>query len=304
MTPPRLVALSRSKCLFQKSQRSRIPSRHTSTSTTSSNIPPESPKFIDVPQPPQPQARPKPAIKGVLPVPRSIFPFGGVDKTTPEYLDAIAPERATTKDYASLPPDVRELMGWKTRQSETRRRNLREGLTELHQRKKRVDKQMTSRSLWKQAEHERKVHAPEREDERLTSPSVLQAMKEHSRFLPDPNRADRIAMKMARVRTREAEKVEERRSSLHTLYMNARDFIVTEADLNAKVDEVFDDEWFKVNEGFSIWDKEGYPDGVRDMLNAVNKTDSRSAVQHHSGHSQITRERLQRIAEELTGGKM
>jgi protein-tyrosine-phosphatase len=167
-----------------------------------------------------------------------------------------------------------------------------------------MDQKLSARSQFRQAEHIRKVQAPEREDERLASPTVLHFMKQHTQSLPDPNREQRITKKQEKLRAIEEEKKEERRNALHTLYMNARDFIVTEADLNEKVDQVFDDPWFKQNEGYSIWDKEGLPEGVTDMLGRLNKKSMKSAIEYNSGYAQITRERVQRIAEELTGGKM
>ena len=163
---------------------------------------------------------------------------------------------------------------------------------------------MAARSLFKQAEHERRIHEPEREDERLTNPSIIQALKRGStNHLPDPEREARVAKMKARFEAKEAVKAEERRNALHSLYMNARDFIVTEEALNAKVDEVFDHEWFRNYPEHSIWDKEGFPDTVQSML-SESSSGKRGNAQTTSGYIQLTKDRVQRIAEELTGGKM
>ena len=182
-----------------------------------------------------------------------------------------------------------------------RRRNLREGLVELRKRKTRIDKRVAAQSVEKKALYERAVHKPEREDERLTRPTVTTNMTPISlTHIPDPNRKERIALKKERVAAREQEKTEERRNALHSLYMNARSFIVTEEALDAEVDRVFDDPSLQ---GRSIWDRDGVPDSIKGLMNSANKN-SNNAIEQASGHIGITKRRVQRIAEELTGGKM
>ncbi|MCJ1414763.1 hypothetical protein MMC32_001091 [Xylographa parallela] len=283
-------------------QRSQILIRHASTASITVKIPPESPKFIDIPRAPQEYAYRKPHHKGVLPSPRQIFRPGKTDKSTAEYIAAVTPEPSTTKTYSS--PKDKALTDWRSRQAANRRQNLREGLMQLHQRKVRSDRRMTARSAFKQAEHERRIHEPEREDERLTNPSIIQALKRDSaNHLPDPDREARVTKMKARFEAKESAKAEERRNALHSLYMNARDFIVTEEALNAKVDEVFDHKWFRNYPEHSIWDKEGFPDTVQSMLSESNSS-KRGNAQSTSGYIQLTKRRVQRIAEELTGGKM
>ncbi|MCJ1413508.1 hypothetical protein MMC19_007614 [Ptychographa xylographoides] len=292
------VILASPRGVLNRLQYSWIPVRYATSSASAVHIPPESPKFIDVPQAPQEDACGKPYVKGVLPLPRQIFRPGKPSKAADNYIAAVTPEPTTSKTYNS--PAAKALADWKSRQAVVRRRNLREGLVELHQRKVRSDRQLAARSAYKQAEHKRRIREPEREDERLTNPSIIQALKpERVHSLPDPGREARVAQKKARFETKEAKKMEDRRIALHSLYMNARDFIVSEEALNAKVDEVFDDPWFKNNPEHSIWDREGFPDTVVNMLSDANKSRSGSA-----GYAQTTKDRLQRIAEEFTGGKM
>ncbi|MCJ1390624.1 hypothetical protein MMC18_003485 [Xylographa bjoerkii] len=279
-----------------------IPVRNASTASITVRIPPESPKFIDIPRASQEHAYKKPYYKGVLPSPRRVFRPGKTDKSTAEYIAAVTPEPTTTKTYRSQKDKA--LADWRSRQATLRRQNLREGLTQLHQRKVRSDRRIAARTEFNQAEHERRIHEPEREDERLTNPSIIQALKPgYTSNLPDPNREARVAKMKARFETKEAAKAEERRNALHSLYMNARDFIVTEEALNAKVDEVFDHEWFRNYPEHSIWDKEGFPDTVQSMLTQANSS-RRDNAQSTSGYIQLTKRRVQRIAEELTGGKM
>lgn len=102
----------------------------------------------------------------------------------------------------------------------------------------------------------------------------------------------------ARFEAKEAAKKDERRNALHSLYMNARSFIVTEEQLNKKVDEVFDDPWYQENPEHSIWDKEGFPNSAQSMvLDSVQAR--RGAVAR-----EVMKQRAKRLAEELTGGKM
>ena len=213
-------------------------------------------------------------------------------------------EPTSKKDMTSIDPSTKDYVEWKARSAAARRRNLREGLVELQHRKQRIDRQLAARSAFKQAENYRALHQPEREDERLTNPSITRTLtKGYLANIPDPNRWPRILRKKAKVKSKETRDMEERRNALHSLYMNAREFIVTEAALNAKIDEVFDDEWFKNYPGRSIWDRENIPHTVQSLLNEANRSGIK-AVQHNAGYAHITRQRVQRIAEELTGGKM
>ena len=267
-------------------------------------IPPESPKFIEIPQLPQRQGFGKRPVKGVLPVPRQIFPKKGPDKTSTDYLANVTPDPTVVKDFSSADPSTVNFVQWKARSAATRRTNLREGLVELKYRKEKIDRQVAARSAYKRAEHDRAIHQPEREDERLTNPSIIQAMTPGYLANPaDPHREERLARQKARVEHKQMVEREERRNALHSLYMNARTFIVTEDAWKSKVDQVFDDEWFKRNPDRSIWDKEQFPDTVYKLLDEANQGGSK-ALQHNEGYAHITRKRVQRIAEELTGGKM
>ena len=274
---------------------------------TKRSIPPESPNYIDVPKSVQPQAIYKPFVKGVLPVPRQIFRPGDPDKTSPEYLAAVTPEPLPPKKKSTPNEAHAGFIKWKAQQAASRRQNLRESLVELRHRKEKIDKRVATRSAKKIAEHERLVAEPERDDERFTAPSVLQSMSPSSRGrLPDPNREARIAAKKANFAALEAAKQEERRNALHTLYMNAGNFIVTEEHLDRVIDEVFDDNTQFANDsknGLNIWNT-GFPETVQEMLNQANRTSGGKAIERNQGYGPVTKERMKRIGEELTGGKI
>lgn len=192
-----------------------------------------------------------------------------------------------------------------------RRRNLREGLVELHHRKQRTDRQIAGRSAYKRAEHDRLGRQEKPDDEQLTDPTITTATKQFQKgILPDPDRLTRIEQKRAAIEAKALEKQEERRDALHTLYMNARSFITTEDQLQTAIDEVFTLEpnpgWYNsasgTKEAESVWNL-GVPETVQQMLGKVNKT-GRKAMEYNEGSSKITGERVTKIAEELTGGKL
>lgn len=304
-----MLPLATSRCL-QGSLRThtaiQVLSRSFTSSSTYNVIPPESPKFIEVPRLLQPQAPTKPRIKGVLPVPREIFPPGSKDKTSLEYLAAVTPEPPGEKDVSLEDRTFSDYVTWKKLQAAKRRQNLREGLVELRNRKRLSDRQIAARSEYRRAEHEQLIRQPEREDERLTNPTITQALRLlKTKSVQDPDHEARIAEKRARVAEKEAEKVEERRNALHSLYMNARGFITTEAQLRAEVNRVFDDvsQWSTAEtQGRSVWNL-GSPESVQQKLKRLNRTGD-NALDYSQGYAVLTKKREKRIQEELTGGRM
>ena len=146
--------------------------------------------------------------------------------------------------------------------------------------------------------------APGREDERLTTPTHVLDLQQLLKGNPiDPNREERLAHKRANLARHEQMKQNARLNDLHTLYMNAREFIVTPAQLDAAVDEAFgpEDNPVRFQNQQSIWG-EGKPASVQDMLNSANGVSGRAVS--GAGPLEASRARIKRIAEELTGGKM
>ncbi|KAL8724815.1 MAG: hypothetical protein Q9166_007740 [cf. Caloplaca sp. 2 TL-2023] len=314
MPPPRLHTatcpyLLSSKC--QKAPQSRLFST-TSTSHRPS-IGPESPNFIHVPHAPQPDAYCRPHIKGILPIPRRIFPLKNKaiaeEKTSPSYLAATTPDPSHRTLKAPKPedPSTRRLVEWKSKISEHRRRNLRESLVELKERKAKIDNRLEARRAAKERERTRSLNAPTPADEKYTAASVLQSSLPSRNGLQDPDREARIAQKRANFEAHDAMKKAERRNALHTLYMNARYFIVTEEKLTEAVEKAFDpySKQFdnESRRGLNVWNL-GYPETVKKMLERANKGEEGKAVERLSGFSGVTDERMRRIGEELTGGKM
>lgn len=246
-------------------------------------------------------------MKGVLPMPRRIITQKPRDqaKATVEYLASVTPE-PLRENSENADARTKDFVSWKERQAERRRQNLREGLVELHHRDARTTQQMAERSARRQAKNIALRDAPEREDERLTHPSVLvvgQTMK--ARGLPDPGREARLMRKRENVARTLALQEERRRAKLHTLYVNAGSFITTRAQLEQTIDKVFDDNKQFENDkrpGLNVWNL-GLPETVQELLG--NRTGpSAKAIDPTDESAVIMRERMNRIAEELTGGKL
>lgn len=270
------------------------------SSSTCRRVGPESPNFVDVPQTIQPDLRVKPRVKGTLPVPRELFPARRVDKPSEEYIAAATP--LPSKDIKIDPNDPHaEYKDWKRRMADMRRQNLREGLLELHSRKQRTDKLMAYRSIQRQRRREQVLRQPERDAERLTRPSIVQEMlPKRTPVLPDPDREERLAQARAKLESKKVRDELERQDSLQTLYMNARTFITTEAQLAAEIEKVFPDgeneAWRSDHQqGENIWNL-GVPPTVQNIVNDSKKSEA--------ARWDLIQGRVKKLGEQITGGKI
>ncbi|KAI2627882.1 hypothetical protein GGS26DRAFT_560296 [Hypomontagnella submonticulosa] len=274
-------------------------------------IPPESPLFINVPNPPQDQSvealRELKPVKGHLPLPRTVFRQrdGHLKPTTP-WLTRSAPEPTNAK--SQLPPKS-EIQAWKRRIAASRRENMREGVRALYARKQQFDRRRLAAQSAKLAAHRAAATAPEREDERLTRASI-NAGTLATTVLPDPQRFERALESQARTAAIAEARSEARRDAIQELYMKARSFIVDEASLEAEVDRLFaEDYWKKMGMSASgyevrnIWDLDGRPRTVASMVDDMTRTSS-TVVQNLETEKTRTLKRQKEVAEELTGGKL
>ncbi|TKA23272.1 hypothetical protein B0A50_07329 [Salinomyces thailandicus] len=292
-----------------------VRSRPFTVTTRSHAVGPEHPRYIDVPQPPQQTVPDRRFIKGRLPVPRDVFSGGkGQDKASEAWLhDHTQPPKKHGQGTSGS--GTRE--AWKGRMSDMRRRNLREGLVSLRARKDQEERLRNERSAQRQAEREELLKRPEREDERLTTPSSGLDLEALKHMTPTPEeRAARISFKEANLAAHTAAKRAERMDHLHTLYLNARTFIVTPQQLEKAVDDAFgftespvsfEDYEFaqgsSSQQAQSVW-AQGRPETVQDMLNRANRQGSRNALEGAGGFASVNRDRIRRIGEVLTGAKM
>ncbi|KAI1502532.1 hypothetical protein F5X99DRAFT_157623 [Biscogniauxia marginata] len=301
-------------------------------------IPPESPLFINVPNPPQDQSiearRDLKPVRGYLPVPRKIFSHRDSHlKPTDEWLrratplpgtkthrgrrrDAAAAAAAegeqwgpTTSETARTLRPESEYQAWKRRMAANRRENLRSGMTDLWARKQLADSRRRERQARVQAEHREAMFAPEPEDERLTRGSISEALLKTA-VEKDPERFTRALASRERTVALAARRSEARRDAVQELYMNARSFIIDEAELEARVGELFaPDYWRKMGSSAgglairNVWDLLGKPRTVAQMLSEVSRSSS-ELVKNVESEATRTMKRQKQVAEELTGGKM
>ncbi|KAI1077684.1 hypothetical protein F5B20DRAFT_572145 [Whalleya microplaca] len=272
-------------------------------------IPPESPDFINIPNPPQDQSmeafRDLKPQRGHLPIPRQVFKSrDGHLKTTEDFLARSAPEPAPDR-----PAPRSDTQAWKRAMAASRRANMRSGVRDLWERKQRRDRFRAETQAAALAANRAAATAPEREDERLTrasvSPGTLQTAVQ-----ADPLRFATAEARRARTAALAASRSEARRDAIQELYMKARGFIVEEAELAAEVDRLFaPDYWDRLGKSAiglpmrNIWDLEGRPTNVNDMLSDVARSSSLLVKDLESEHTR-TLKRQKEVAEELTGGKM
>lgn len=229
-------------CRVRIAQQSR--GRTFSTSTSRRSVPPESPHYVDVPSSFQPLQPYYPTPKGTLPVPREIFPANRPEKATLEYVQNV------TKDPKpeNIVPDseLTTTQSYKSRMSALRRTQLREALTSLHARKQAEISFMSRRSEAKQTQRSLLLSQAEREDARLTNVSTPKNMQPGQHSSVEALQADvevarrqhetKLANVAAHAEARQAMKMD----ALHSLYMNAREFITTEEQLDRLVKQQFD----------------------------------------------------------------
>ncbi|KAI2467577.1 hypothetical protein F4781DRAFT_303599 [Annulohypoxylon bovei var. microspora] len=302
---PRGTSTSTSTCL------TRVFSSSAARPSAAQRIPPESPLFINVPKRPQDQSiealRELKPVKGHLPIPRQVFKHrDGHLKPGHRWLGKSAPLPTSAK---ALQPPRSDVQAWKRRMAASRRENMRVGVRALYARKQLADQKRLDTQTANLAAHRAAAIAPEREDERLTRASINPRTLETAVVL-DPYRFERAAESKMRTDLILAQKSEARRDAIQELYMKARSFIVNESDLEVEVNKLFAPDYWK-NMGLSasgfevqnIWDLDGKPQTVSDMLNEVSRTSS-TAVKSFETEKTRTLKRQKEVAEELTGGKL
>lgn len=271
-------------------------------------IPPESPKFFSLPDLPQSDETKPPPIKGRLPVPRQIFTkrAHGAHKISPDFVQDTAPySRAET---AGEPPKS-EKDAWKRLMAESRRSALGEGVTSLWRRKLARDKRQKTKADAHRKRNRDAGFAPDRLDDVYTRGTVTQATLE-TKVVRDPDYAERQRESAARTAALQAARSEARKDAIQRLYVEASQFIVTEADLAARVDALFTDDHF-VKAGKSggnmyaenWWGSLGTPTTVKQQV-AELKGNTRGLTAAYRPKSDKTTKRQKIVAGELTGGAL
>ena len=101
-----------------------------------------------------------------------------------------------------------------------------------------------------------------------------------------------------------AAREEEKCNKLHTLYVNAKDFIVSNDQLNRRIETVFEEPYWQNNPDMGIWDKEGFPESTNVLLRGAAGKEGNAMDQAEGPWRKLGEERVKRLGEELTGGKM
>lgn len=261
---------------------------------------PESPQYVDIPNPLQEKHLEKKPVKGTLPVPREIFPHRRPDKPTKFYLDDATKKPSSNKPKTHPKHPHRESEEWKRQMASVRRKNLRAGLTELYQRKRRTETDLAKSSRRKLRYARTVQQQPPRDDERLTRPSTTKMMQDKQLvYGPDPHAEKHLAESKERVVAKQDGRRRKRMEAIQTLYMNARHFITTEKQLTAEIDKVFPEgdniAWANNRlSGENIWNV-GRPMTVEDMVARMHNEDAK--------HEAVQR-RTHKLAETLTGGTL
>ncbi|GAO16722.1 uncharacterized protein UV8b_07918 [Ustilaginoidea virens] len=277
----------------------------TSHPVGSSRVPPESPYYVRLPTPPQSDEIKPIRVRGHLPVPREVFPrLEGDRKVRADYIEKTAPSSTKPREGNST------AQIWKTAMAESRRNNLKDGLDALWSRRLNLENSRNIRVSRKFREHNKARSAAERDDDRLTRPTILESMLDTTVY-PDPSRFFRANRSRTKVMAREDSNREARRDSLMELYISASNFIVEEADLKIEIDKVFAEDCFrqKSQNDFhhsiteNTWGMHGKPPSVANMMETSTGVSTKVMDVHESEHDRSAK-RQKRIAEDLTGGKM
>jgi hypothetical protein len=118
--------------------------------------------------------------------------------------------------------------------------------------------------------------------------------------LPDPDREERLAQARAKLESKKARDELERQDSLQALYVNARTFITTEAQLAAEIEKVFpegeNEAWRSDHQqGENIWNL-GVPPTVQNIVNDSKKSEA--------ARWDLIQGRVKKLGEQITGGKI
>lgn len=247
-------------------------------------------------------------MKGHLPIPRDIFKTrNDSPKHSDEFLDASTTSPKKTKQPGPYAKDA-DYQLYKQRLADRRRSNLRTGVTELHDRKLATDSAFEAKLAASYADKRARAFAPPLETDLLTANSVQKGIRDYlGSTLPPSSKTAMIPKRRAAYQARMARQNAVRANRLHDLYVNAREFMVEESQLDEAIDKVFGTEEEPIGwgidgsvglrsqgkEGLSPWHGP-MPEGVGDMLQKLKGGEGVG----------LARERVRKVAEELTGGKM
>ncbi|KAF2867869.1 hypothetical protein BDV95DRAFT_526908 [Massariosphaeria phaeospora] len=265
---------------------------------------PQSPNYIEVPKPLQPTFPPKPNVKGHLPVPRDVFKTRSPHpKASDKFLRATTSDPKEVKVPGPYSRDV-DYRLYKQRLADTRKQALREGVKELHERKTESDDKYRAQIQRMSAERRSLAMAPPRTVDVLTQTSVSKSIRDFlDNKLPSTSRSNITKARRLAYQKRMERQSATRKSHLHDLYTNARQFIVSEEQLDEAIEQAFGSEEAPMGWEAGLMVAGGYgaspwehtmPEGVGDKLQKLKGGEGVG----------LASDRIKKVAEELTGGKM
>lgn len=266
---------------------------------------PESPNYIEVPQPKQPTFPPTPRIKGVLPTPRDVFKTRNpAPKESKAFIDASTTEPKKLKVPGPHSKDA-EYRLYKQRLADSRRKALRGGIKELYERKTVTEAATSASREASAADKQARIMAPPREVDVLTQTTISKGVRDFlADALPSTSRSNISNDRRARYARKMEKHDAARQTHLHDLYVNAREFIVSEEQLDQAIEKEFGTEQHPMG-----WDQKGNMgpgfDGQSVWSGPVpeGSTEKRQQLKGGAGVG-LAKDRMKRLAEELTGGKM
>lgn len=272
-------------------------------------IPPESPRFIPLPDLPQSDETKKPLVRGRLPVPREIFTkrAHGEHKRSASFVQDTAP-RSKAERRGEAPKSDKD--GWKRLMAESRRQALGDGIGSLWKRKVKRETRAKARADAHGQRNLEDKFAPERLDEVYTRGTIPAATLD-TRVIRDPEHDTKQRESALRTAAVQQAKSQARKDAIQRLYVEATNFIVTEDELGKKVDQLFKEDYFKdlgVARGIywgaeNVWETSGPPTTVKQMYANMKGTSSLVTESFRTASSKtVQRQRI--VAGELTGGAL
>lgn len=273
-------------------------------------MPPESPRFISLPELPQSSEHKPTPVKGVLPVPRQIFTKRAhmAHKLQPTFVEDTAPKSRSEK--LGLAPKS-EKDGWRRLMAESRRQALGSGIKSLWRRKQYRDARANRRAEAHKARNIADATAPERPDEVFTRATITAATLE-TKVIRDPAYDEKKRLSQARTAAVAQIKSEARKDAIQRLYVQATNFILSEAELAERVERLFTEDYFEKIKGkgqhmggppHNAWDAHRAPPSVKELLAEQAQVSSKLTTVMKDADSK-TLERQKMVAGELTGGAL
>lgn len=271
------------------------------------DIPPESPRFINLPELPQSSEDKKPPVKGILPVPREIFHRrnNGSHKIQADFVEHTAP-RSRAEAAGEAPRSDRD--AWKRALAESRRKALATGIDKLWARKNTREGRAKQRAESHRQRNLAAANAPEGLDDVFTRGTVPQATLE-TKVIRDPMYRERQLESQERTAALQQARSDARKDAIQRLYVEAGSFIVNEEQLAQRVEQIFGDAHFR-NQGAwkgklhaeNVWDKHGPPTAIRGLFANLKGTSKKAVESYGAAGIQFTTRRQKMVAGELTGG--